>query len=170
MRPSAAAVKTPIIVYNIKGRTGTNIETPTLARLAALENVAGVKEASGDINQMMDVLSGIPSLPVYSGDDVMTLPLTVLGGQGVISVVSNLLPARVVAMVNAALAGNWDEARERHYDLLAIFRGAFVETNPVPIKYAMNKRGLPAGSLRLPLVEMTPENQARMDAILARLG
>ncbi len=165
-----AAVDIPIIVYNIKGRTGTNIETPTLKKLAQLDNIVGVKEASGDINQMMDVLDQIPDLAVYSGDDVMTLPLVALGGLGVISVVSNLWPDRVVAMVAAALAGDMPRARQLHWELLPIFRGAFIETNPVPIKYAMSQKGLAAGSLRLPLVEMTAENKAKLDTILAKYG
>jgi len=165
-----AAVEAPIVVYNIKGRTGTNIETPTLRKLAQLEHVIGVKEASGDINQMMDVLDGIPELAVYSGDDAMTLPLVALGGLGVISVVSNLLPRPVVTMVDSALAGDMAHARQLHFELLPIFKAAFIETNPGPIKYAMNQRGLAAGSLRLPLVEMIAENKARMDVVLAKLS
>ena len=164
----SAAIRIPIIVYNIKSRTGTNIETPTLQKLAQLENIIAVKEASGDINQMMDVLDRVPGIAVYSGDDAMTLPLVALGGLGVISVVSNLLPSQVVAMVNAALDGDLARARKIHFDLLPIFKGAFIESNPGPIKYAMNKRGLAAGSLRLPLVEMTVENQAKLDAILTK--
>ena len=164
----SAAIRIPIIVYNIKSRTGTNIETPTLQKLAQLENIIAVKESSGDINQMMDVLDRVPGIAVYSGDDAMTLPLVALGGLGVISVVSNLLPSQVVAMVNAALDGDLARARKIHFDLLPIFKGAFIESNPGPIKYAMNKRGLAAGSLRLPLVEMTVENQAKLDAILTK--
>lgn len=162
-----AAVNLPIVVYNIKGRTGTNIETPTLKKIADLENVIGVKEASGDINQMMDVIDTIPELAVYSGDDVMTFPLVCLGGQGVISVVSNLLPGKVVEMTIAALEGELERARKLHFELLPLFRAAFYETNPGPIKYAMNQSGLAAGPLRLPLVEMNPENKTRMDAVLS---
>lgn len=162
-----AAVNLPIVVYNIKGRTGTNIETPTLKKIAELENVIGVKEASGDINQMMDVIDTIPELAVYSGDDVMTFPLVCLGGQGVISVVSNLLPGKVVEMTEAALKGDLERARNLHFELLPLFRAAFYETNPGPIKYAMDQSGLAAGPLRLPLVEMSPENKARMNAVLS---
>ncbi|MEW5720453.1 MAG: 4-hydroxy-tetrahydrodipicolinate synthase [Chloroflexota bacterium] len=164
----SAAAKIPIIVYNIKSRTGTNIETPTMRKLAQLENIIAVKEASGDIAQMMDVLDQVPDIAVYSGDDAMTLPLIALGGLGIISVVSNLLPSRVVAMTNAALDGDIARARKIHFDLLPLFKGAFIETNPAPIKYAMNQRGLAAGSLRLPLVEMTAENQAKLDAVLTK--
>jgi len=161
------AVDLPIVVYNIQGRTGTNIATPTLQRLAALPNVIGVKEASGDINQMMDVLAHIPELAVYSGDDSLTLPLICLGGQGVISVVSNLLPGWVVEMVDQALAGHVAQARHSHYTLLPMFRAAFVESNPGPIKYAMTQKGLAAGPLRLPLVGLSEKSQAVMDSVLA---
>lgn len=162
------AVDLPIVVYNIKGRTGVNIETQTMKRIAGLENVIGVKEASGDINQMMDVIDQIPELAVYSGDDSMTLPLMGLGGQGVISVVSNLLPGEMVRMVTCALDGDFQAARQLHFELLPIFRAAFIETNPGPIKYAMDCIGMAAGPLRLPLVEMRPENKARLDAVLER--
>jgi 4-hydroxy-tetrahydrodipicolinate synthase len=163
------AVDLPVVVYNIKGRTGVNIETPTLAKIAENKNIIGVKEASGDINQMMDVLKELPEIAVYSGDDGMTFPLMSLGGQGVISVISNLLPAEVVEMVSKALDGHWERARELHFHLLPIFKAAFVETNPAPIKYAMAKRGLAAGPLRLPLVEILSTSQARVDAVLEKL-
>ncbi|MCP4361125.1 MAG: 4-hydroxy-tetrahydrodipicolinate synthase [Chloroflexi bacterium] len=162
----ATATSLPIIIYNIKGRTGTNIETPTLKQIAALENVIGVKEASGDIHQIMDVLTTIPKIAVYSGDDAMTFPLVCLGGQGVISVVSNLFPDLVVAMVNQALAGEVEQARQNHFNLLPIFNAAFVESNPGPIKYAMAQRGLAAGPLRLPLIEMNAANRALLNSVL----
>jgi 4-hydroxy-tetrahydrodipicolinate synthase len=149
------AVNVPIVVYNIKGRTGTNIETSTLQRIAGLENVVAVKEASGDI--------------VYSGDDGMTFPLICLGGQGVISVASNLFPDKVVAMTHDALDGHMEAARRIHFELLPFFKAAFFETNPGPIKYAMDHKGLAAGSLRLPLVEMSAENKAKMDEVLGRM-
>jgi 4-hydroxy-tetrahydrodipicolinate synthase len=163
------AVDLPVVVYNIKGRTGVNIETATLGKIAESKNIIGVKEASGDINQMMDVLRDIPEIAVYSGDDGMTFPLMSLGGQGVISVVSNLLPGELVKMVTNALEGNWEQARTLHFHLLPFFKAAFVETNPAPIKYAMAKRGLAAGPLRLPLVEILPASQAKVDAVLETL-
>lgn len=163
-----AATDLPIVVYNIKGRTGTNIETRTLKRIAEENNVLAVKEASGDIHQMADVLAEIPTIQVYSGDDSMTFPLICLGGHGVISVVSNLFPALVVEMVEQALAGNVQAARKLHFDLLPIFKAAFIESNPGPIKYAMNKNGLAAGSLRLPLVEVTASSKAVLDSVLAK--
>ncbi len=149
----------PIIVYNIAGRTGKNINTNLLCKIAELPNIAGVKEASGDINQMMDVVAKIarvkPEFSVLSGDDGLTLPLVAAGGDGVISVVSNLAPTLVTELVTKALEGKFAEARELHYRLLPFFKAAFVDGNPTSIKYAMNYKGLPAGGLRLPLVEVT---------------
>ncbi len=162
----SAATDLPIVVYNIKGRTGTNIATPTLKRIAEQKNVIAVKEASGDIDQMMDVLVEIPEIAVYSGDDSMTFPLACLGGQGVISVVSNLLPGLVVDMVGQALAGNVERARELHFTLLPMFKAAFIESNPGPIKYAMDRKGLAAGPLRLPLVELSAANRGIVDSVL----
>lgn len=160
----------PIVVYNIKGRTGTNIETSTLKSMAANnEQIIAVKEASGDMLQMTDVLMQIPDLIVYSGDDGLTFPLLCLGGQGVISVVSNLLPKQVVEMVAAALEGNPEQARQLHFRLMPIFKAAFIETNPAPIKYAMQKIGLAAGPLRLPLVEIRPTSRSVLDEVLNTL-
>jgi 4-hydroxy-tetrahydrodipicolinate synthase len=156
----------PIIVYNIKGRTGTNIETDTLKRIVEKENIIGVKEASGDINQMMDVLEKIPEIAVYSGDDGITFPLICLGGQGVISVVSNLLPGLVVKLVSESLAGNLIQARQLHFNLLPIFKAAFIESNPGPIKFAMSQLGLAAGSVRLPLVEIKESSKEIIDSVL----
>lgn len=162
-----SAVDLPIVVYNIQGRTGTNIETGTLKKIAeANTNVIGVKEASGNLNQMMDVLENIPEIYVYSGDDGLTLPLLSLGGQGVISVVSNLLPARVVRMVQSALDGDYKTARAIHFDLQPIFKNAFIESNPAPIKYAMNKFNLAAGPTRLPLVEIRDSSKQVLNTIL----
>lgn len=160
------AVDLQIVVYNIKGRTGTNIETNTLKRIAEKENIIAVKEASGDIHQMMDVLEKIPEIAVYSGDDGMTFPLTCLGGQGAISVVSNLLPGLVVEMVSEGLAGNLTQARQLHFKLLPIFKAAFIETNPGPIKYAMSQLGLAGGPLRLPLVEVSESSKQIIDSVL----
>lgn len=151
----------PIIVYNIQGRTGVNISTDTLARIAELPNIAGVKEASGNINQMGDVIAQIkskkPDFSVLSGDDGLTLPLIALGGDGIISVVSNLAPALITEMTGKALGGNIGEARDIHYRMLPFFKAAFVDGNPSSIKYAMSVKGLPAGPCRLPLVEVTDE-------------
>ncbi|HZX19531.1 MAG TPA: 4-hydroxy-tetrahydrodipicolinate synthase [archaeon] len=164
----------PVFVYNIKGRTGQNIETPTLRRIVDLPNIIGVKEASGDINQMCDVINTICSdhetFSVMSGDDGLTVPLMVLGGKGVISVVSNIVPAKVVEMVKYGLENDFVNARRIHYELLPIFKGAFIETNPIPIKEAMNMLGMPAGECRLPLCEMGPENREKLKEILKQMN
>lgn len=156
---AVSRVGIPILVYNIAGRTGKNIPTPLLARIAALPNIIGVKEASGDISQMMAVIATVkakrPDFAVLSGDDALTLPLAALGGDGIVSVVSNLAPAEVTAMTAAALSGDMEKARALHYRLLPFFKAAFVDGNPTSIKYAMNCKGMPAGTVRLPLVEVT---------------
>ncbi len=167
------AVDIPIVVYNIQGRSGVNIETSTLLRIAKLQGIIGVKEASGNINQMMDVIRLIqtshPHFSVLSGDDGITVPLIALGGKGVVSVVSNLIPGKIVRMVNAASQGNIVLARQLHYDLLLLFQTAFIETNPIPIKEAMNMCGMAAGNCRLPLCEMKPENREKLKKVLLEM-
>lgn len=164
----------PILVYNIAGRTGKNISTSLLQRIAELPNIAGVKEASGDINQMMDVISTIArkkkDFCVLSGDDGLTLPLVAAGGDGIISVVSNLAPAEITKLTMAALEGDMDTARDMHYRLLPFFKAAFCDGNPTSIKYAMNYKGLPAGGLRLPLVEANDNAKKTIEAALAQCG
>ncbi len=167
---AVSKVGLPILVYNIQGRTGTNIATDTLARIADLPNVIGVKEASGNINQMADVIAKVkakhPNFAVLSGDDGLTLPLLALGGDGVVSVVSNLAPKEVKAMVDSGLKGKFDEARKAHFRLLPIFKAAFVDGNPTSIKYAMNLKGLPAGGVRAPLVEVNANAKKVIKAAL----
>lgn len=148
----------PIIVYNIAGRTGKNISTDLLCRIAELPNIAGVKEASGDMNQMIDVIARVarkkPDFCVLSGDDSLTLPLIAAGGDGVISVVSNLAPAIVTELCETCLKGDFEKARDIQYRLMPFFKAAFVDGNPASIKYAMKVKGLPSGGMRLPLVEV----------------
>jgi 4-hydroxy-tetrahydrodipicolinate synthase len=171
---AVSKVGIPVLVYNIQGRTGKNIDTATLARIAELPNIAGVKEASGSINQMMDVIAAIKSkhldFAVLSGDDGLTLPLIASGGDGIVSVVSNLCPALVTEMTQAALNGDMETARSIHYRLLPFFKAAFVDGNPTSIKYAMNYKGLPAGSVRLPLVEIHAEAKKVIEAALKECG
>ncbi|MDR1862504.1 MAG: 4-hydroxy-tetrahydrodipicolinate synthase [Treponema sp.] len=175
---SAAAPGLPIVVYNIASRTGRNIPTPLMEKIAAIPGIAGVKEASGDLGQMADVISAIAlpfktqgrSFAVLSGDDAMTLPLAALGGGGVISVISNLVPARVKALTGACLSGDFEEARRLHFELLPLVRAAFIETNPVPIKAAMTWAGLPGGPCRLPLGRLDPKNEPPLRAALTLLG
>ncbi|MCR5725816.1 MAG: 4-hydroxy-tetrahydrodipicolinate synthase [Treponema sp.] len=171
---AVSKVGIPIVVYNIAGRTGKNISTPTLVRIASLPNIVGVKEASGDINQMMAVIAQIkskkPDFAVLSGDDGLTLPLVAVGGDGIVSVVSNLAPAEVTEMTQAALRGDMEKARALHYRLLPFFKAAFVDGNPTSIKYAMNYKGLPAGALRLPLVEVHDEAKKVIEDALKKCG
>lgn len=171
----AEAIDLPIIVYNIKGRTAVNVETDTLAEIGEIPNVIAVKEASGDIGQMGDVIDrlcrhGGDPFWVVSGDDALTLPLMSIGGHGVISVVSNLVPGRMVELVEAAGKGDFDTARDIHYELLPLFKASFIETNPVPIKAAMNLCGLDVGGVRSPLAELTDQNRDRLSAVLAEMG
>jgi len=175
---AAAKPGIPIIVYNIASRTGKNIPTPLMKEIAKIPGIAGVKESSGDINQMGDVIREI-AIPrkdsqdkfwVLSGDDSMTLPLISMGGEGVISVVSNLLPAKVKNMTQAALDGNFEKARAIHYEILPFMKAAFIETNPVPIKQALVWAGLPAGPTRLPLGKLDPSNEAIIKKAMTGLG
>ena len=148
----ADTVDIPIVVYNIKGRTGVNIETPTLMRLAAHPNIVAVKEASGDLGQMMDVLNAKPKdFVVLSGDDNMAVPLTLMGGAGVISVASNIIPKYMCEMIGAARKGHVEQARTMHYELLPLFKAMFLETNPIPVKQCLAMMGMMEPSWRLPL-------------------
>ena len=148
----------PLVVYNIAGRTGLNIPTDLLARIAELPNIAGVKEASGSVAQMMEVIGQIkckkPDFAVLSGDDGLTLPLIAAGGDGIISVASNMIPALMHELAEAGLKGDFAKAREIHYRLAPFFKAEFCDGNPSSIKYAMNVKGMAAGALRLPLVEV----------------
>jgi len=175
---AAASVGVPIIIYNIASRTGRNIPTPLMKEIAKIPGIAGVKESSGDINQMGDVIREI-AIPrknssgrfwVLSGDDALILPLTSMGGDGVISVVSNLLPAKVKALTKAALDGDFEKARALHYELLPFIKAAFVETNPVPIKQALSWAGLPSGPARLPMGKLSSSSEAVLKKSLVDLG
>ena len=167
----ANAVDIPIIIYNIAGRTGVNMETSTLARLAKEHsNIAGVKEASGNISQMMEVISMLPKeFCVLSGDDNMTLPLMALGGKGVISVASNIIPKEMHELCEYAMKGNFEKAKQMHYNLLPLFKGIFIETNPIPIKAALAMKEMIKESYRLPMCEMKEENKEKLKAILKDL-
>jgi len=175
---AAAAVGIPVIVYNIASRTGRNIQTPLMEKISRIPGIIGVKEASGDINQMGDVLRDI-AMPrkaeggkfwVLSGDDAMTLPLMAMGGDGVISVIANLLPAKVKSLTSACLAGDFAKAAKIHFELLPFIKAAFVETNPVPIKQALVWAGLPGGPARLPLGRLSPASEAVLKKAMIDLG
>jgi 4-hydroxy-tetrahydrodipicolinate synthase len=164
----ASSVDIPIIIYNIKGRTGINMETSTLARLAKeYSNIVGVKEASGDLDQMKDVLKTLPKgFDVLSGDDNMTYPLMVEGGKGVISVVSNIIPKEIHEFTQYALNGNLKKAEEMHNKFMPLFKAMFIETNPIPVKTALAMKGMMEESFRLPLCEMMPENREKLRQVL----
>lgn len=164
------AVTFPILIYNIQGRTATNLQTETLKRLSDIPEIIGVKESSGNIVQMMDVIEEIgkkrSDFIIFSGDDNLTFPLLCLGGQGVLSVISNLIPKEVCHLVKAALSGDFLSARKLHFELLPLFKAVFLETNPIPIKAMMNCFGMKAGPCRLPLCELTKENKLRIDELI----
>lgn len=168
----ANSVKTPILIYNIAGRTGQNIQTETLKRLSEIENIYGVKEASGNILQMMDVYHQIilerDDFSLLSGDDALTLPLISLGGHGVVSVVSNLVPDLIKNLTDLCLEGDFSSARRLHYELLPLFKAAFIETNPIPIKALMDAFGMEAGPCRLPLCQLRDENISYLKNILSK--
>jgi 4-hydroxy-tetrahydrodipicolinate synthase len=166
----ADAVDLPMVIYNIAGRTGKNIENPTMLKLAAHRNVVAVKEASGDINQMMNLIAQKPAdFAVLSGDDNLAFPLIALGGKGVISVASNLVPGRMKEFIGAALKGQWDKARELHYKLLPLFKAIFIETNPIPIKAALAMKGMMQEVYRLPMCPLGAENRKTLAAALREL-
>ncbi|MDR2807711.1 MAG: 4-hydroxy-tetrahydrodipicolinate synthase, partial [Spirochaetaceae bacterium] len=156
---AVAAVGLPVLVYNIPSRCGRNINAALMKKLAQIPGIIGVKESSGDIAQIGDIINET-ELALISGDDALVLPVLALGGSGVISVVSNLVPAKVAALVHAGLSGDFNEARRLHYELLPFIKAAFIETNPVPIKTAMAWAGLPAGPVRLPLGPLSEESEA----------
>ncbi len=163
----ADTVDMPHVVYNIPGRTGKNIENDTMLRLAAHPNIPAVKEASGSMPQVMDLIARKPKdFGVLSGDDNLTLPILALGGAGVISVASNLIPARMQALVDNYLAGKVEAARAEHYALLPFFKGLFLDTNPIPIKYAVSLTGRVKEVYRLPLCPMSDTDKATIKQIL----
>src|SRR5580658_10551752 len=166
----AEAITLPIVVYSVQGRTGVNVEPATVRRLSTVENIVGIKEASGNISQMAAILNAVPDdFVVLSGDDAITLPLIALGGRGVISVVSNEIPAEMTEMVRLALRGNIWGAREIHRRFHPLMEVNFVESNPGPVKTAMAQMGLLEPVWRLPLVAPKAESEARIRAVLESL-
>jgi len=168
----AKKVDIPLVIYNIQGRTGINMETQTLSRLAKEHsNIVAVKEASGNISQMMDVLSELPKeFSVLSGDDNLTFPLMALGGKGVISVASNIIPKEMHELTDNMLNGKIDKAKKIHYSMLPLFKAIFIETNPIPIKTALSMKGMCKESFRLPMCSMNPANKEKLKNVLAGLG
>ncbi len=171
-RAVAEATELPILVYNIQSRTAVNIETDTMTRLVRdCPTIVGVKEASGSLDQMSQVILACgPDFCVLSGDDNVTLPLLAIGGRGVISVIANIVPRETSEMVHAALDGDWKRARDLHYQLFPLARAAFLETNPIPIKEAMAMAGMLEPEFRLPMCRMADANREKLRAILTSFG
>ncbi len=173
----AETIDIPLIPYNIKSRTGVNIDADTTIRLSRINGIIGVKEASGDLDQISGIINKLKlrnaqNFILLSGDDGWTLPIIALGGKGVISVVSNIMPKEVKTLTDCCLSGNFECAREIHYKLLNLTKTMFIETNPAPVKYAMNvlkenkKIGMNAGNLRLPLVEVSDASKGKIKEVL----
>jgi 4-hydroxy-tetrahydrodipicolinate synthase len=170
---SEIAVRTglPLVVYNIPGRTGSNLLPNTIARLAEVDQIVGVKEACGDLGQISEVIARCPDdFSVLSGDDALTLPILSVGGRGVISASANVAPAEMVALVDAFQAGDLSRAQAIHLRLLVLFDALFCETNPIPVKAALVEMGQIGGEIRLPLTEITEPNRERLKVVLKELG
>jgi 4-hydroxy-tetrahydrodipicolinate synthase len=170
-RAIAAGTRLPIIVYSVQGRTGVNVEPATLGRLAAIDNIIGVKEASGNINQIGAVIHQVPeNFLVLSGDDSMTLPLMSLGGKGIISVAGNEIPGEMTRLAQLCLQGDFDGARKLHHRYLDLMDINFVESNPLPVKAALGLMGLLDPVYRLPMCPPKPENLKRIAKVLDSVG
>lgn len=167
----AAAIRIPIIVYSVQGRTGINVEPATLARLASIENIIGVKEASGNIGQMANIIQQVPpEFKVLSGDDGITLPLIALGGRGIISVASNEIPAEMTELAQNCLKSDFESARAMYRKYLPLMNINFVESNPIPVKAAMGLMGLLEPVYRLPMVPPSAANLAKIAQVLETVG
>ena len=161
----------PVMVYTIPGRSVVNVTPDTIAKLAQVKGIAAVKEASGSLNQMAEVIAAADGkLDVLSGDDGLTLPLLAIGGRGVVSVASNLAPRLMCDLCAAGLGGDFTRARALHYRLLPLFKALFAETNPIGVKAGLAALGLMAPEIRLPMTPMEPENLARLEAAMKNLG
>jgi 4-hydroxy-tetrahydrodipicolinate synthase len=167
----ADAIHIPMVVYSVQGRTGVNIEPATLARLARIPNIVGVKEASGNITQMANVIQQVPdTFAVLSGDDAITLPLAALGGRGIISVASNEIPAEMTELTRLCLRGDFPGARAVQRKYLPLLEINFIESNPIPVKAALGLMGLLDPVFRLPMCPPKPENLAKIEKVLEPLG
>ncbi|MGD0500246.1 MAG: 4-hydroxy-tetrahydrodipicolinate synthase [Bryobacteraceae bacterium] len=170
-RAIASAIRIPIVVYSVQGRTGVNVEPATLARLARIENIVGVKEASGNIGQMVNILNEVPeSFAVLSGDDAVTIPLMALGGRGIVSVVSNQIPSEMAQLAQACLRGDFAAARAIQRRFLPLMNANFVESNPIPVKAGMGLMGLLDPVYRLPMTPPSAANLAKIENALVTVG
>lgn len=169
----ATSTNLPLILYNIPGRTGRNIDPGTIMKLAKIDNIVGVKDAANDLTQTMEILSGTKNGKVFyvlSGEDAMTFSMITLGGHGAISAVANVIGAEYTELCRSALAGDYETARRIHFRTLPLVKALFIESNPAPVKAALTLMGLPAGPTRLPLVPLRPESQAVLTAALKEAG
>lgn len=167
----AEDVSIPLIIYNVPSRTGISILPETVAELARIKNIIGIKEASGSLDQVSLIRCLCPeSFLVFSGDDSMTLPIMSVGGRGVISVAANIIPGPLAEMVNSALSGDWVKARAMHLKLFPIFKVLFIETNPIPVKAALGLMGMIAPEWRLPLAPPRPESLEKIRKVLKEAG
>ena len=167
----AEAVNKPLVLYNVPGRTGANIEPATLGRLAQIKNIIAVKEASGNMSQIADVFNAVPpGFLVFSGDDAITLPVIALGGVGIISVASNEIPKEMADLTRAALNGKWDEARKLQHKYLALMQANFIESNPMPVKAVLGMMGRIEEVYRLPMVPMKKETRAKLEQVAREAG
>lgn len=170
-RAIAEAADKPLVLYNVPGRTGANIEPATLARLAEIKNIVAVKEASGNISQIAEVFTAVPEhFLVFSGDDAITLPVVALGGAGIISVASNEIPREMAKMTRAALTNDWDTARRIHRKFLPLMQANFIESNPLPVKAVLAMMGKIEEQYRLPLLPMRPDTRKKLESIAASAG
>lgn len=168
----AESCNIPLILYNVPKRTGIDLKPDLVARLSRVKNIIGIKEASGSLSQVSQIIEQTAGMgfTLLSGDDDLTLPIMALGGSGVVSVVANVAPRKTVAMVEAIAKGDMEKARKLHYELAPLVRSMFLETNPIPVKTAYNLMGLAGGPLRLPLAAMAPEKESALKAVIDRLG
>ena len=165
------AVDKPIMLYNVPGRTSVNIEVATLVRLAEIKNIVAVKEASGSISQIADVVAAVPKdFLVFSGDDALTLPVISLGGVGIVSVASNEIPKEMSQMTRAALENRWDDARLLERKFLALMQANFIESNPMPVKAVLAMMGKIEENYRLPMLKMKPDTRAKLEKIAQACG
>ena len=164
------SIDIPMILYNVPGRTGSNITSETALRLAELPGIAAIKEASGNLDQVQSIVASRPKgFLVLSGDDSLTFPMMALGCNGTISVASNCAPKEVSEMVGLCIAGKYDKARAIHMRMLPLFSALFVESNPIPIKYIMKNMGFGTGTVRLPLTELSPASAGVVDTAIKRM-
>jgi len=170
-REIAACTNLPVVLYNVPGRTGVNMTATTTLELAKAQNIVGIKEASGNMEQVMDIIQTAPeNFSVLSGEDSLNLAIMALGGRGTISVTANVAPKKMKSFVAAALSASWNEARKIHYELLDLHRAMFLEANPIPVKSALSLMGLIKDELRLPLIPASENTKEKLTKLISRMA